>query len=71
MAMFMIYFINMQSLTQTNVFLAPALHTHLRDTNVLMCLNPESCRCDASPANSQNEGTVAILCTVYLNITLK
>ncbi len=71
MAMFMIYFINMQSLTQTNVFLTPALHTHLQDTNVLMCLNLESCRCDASPANHQNEATFAILCTALLKIGFK
>lgn len=70
MAMFMIYFINMQSLTQTNVFLTPVLHTHLQDTNVLMCLNLESCRCDASPANNQNEATFAMLCTVLLYATL-
>lgn len=61
MATFMIYFINMQSLTQTNVFLTPVLHTHLQDTNVLVCLNLESCRCDALPANNQNEATFAIL----------
>lgn len=55
MAMFMIYFINIESLTQTNVFLTLVLHTHLQATNVLMCLNLESSRCDASPANNHNE----------------
>lgn len=52
--MFMIYFINMQSLTQTNVLLTLVLHTHLQDTNVLHVSSPRV-RCDASPANNQNE----------------
>lgn len=49
--MFMIYCINIQSLTQTNVFLTPPLRTHLPDTNVLVHLHLERCRCDAWPAN--------------------
>lgn len=52
--MFMIYFINMQSLTQTNVFLTQVLHTHLKDTNIVMCLKRENYRCYASPTNIQN-----------------
>lgn len=70
MAMFMIYFINMKSLTQTNVFLTSVLPTHLQDTNVLMCLNLESCRCDASPENNENKATLAILRTIVLNTAL-
>lgn len=64
----MIYYINMQSLTQTNVFLTPVLLTHLQDTNVLVCLNLESCRCDASPANNQNKATFVTMRTILLNI---
>lgn len=69
--MFVIYYINMQSLTQTNVFLTSVLHTRLPDTNVLVRLNLQSCRCDASPANDHNEATFAIMCTVFLDITFK
>lgn len=72
MAMFMIYFINMQSLTQTNVFLTPVLRTHLQDTNVPMCLNLESCRCDVSPASkpewSNISHTVHRLAEHYIKI---
>lgn len=68
----MIYFINMQSLTQTNLFLTLVFHAHLQDTNVLMCLNLENGRCDASLANNQNEAHLpycALLC-LTLNNTL-
>lgn len=60
MAMFVIYFINMQSLTQTNAFLTPALHSHLQDTNVLMCLNLESRPFDILQTNIQSGATFAI-----------
>lgn len=69
--MFMIYCINMQSLTQTNVFLAPVLRSHLRGTNVLVCLNLQSSGCDASPAKNPNAATFSPSCAVVLNITLK
>lgn len=71
MVVFMIYYINMQSLTQTNVFLTPVLHTHLQNTNVSVCLNLESCRCDASPESDHNEAKFAIMYTILLNNTLK
>lgn len=58
MAMFVIYFINMQSLTQTNAFFTPVLRTHLQDTNALVCLNPESCRCDASSAEQPERSNI-------------
>lgn len=54
MAMFMIYFINMQSLTQTNVLLTLVLYTDLQDTNALHVSSPGERR-DAWPANNQNE----------------
>lgn len=49
----MIYCINIQSLTQTNVFLTPVLRAHLPGPNVLVHLHLQSCRCDASPAHQR------------------
>ena len=65
----MIYFINMQSLTQTNVFFTLVLRSHLQDTNVPHVSQPGEQQVWCITGEPPDWTTVAILCST-LNNTL-